>query len=44
MNQPVTDKLGVQNTVLEIQQYEQKWLQHLTENGHKEDTQGGCAV
>jgi len=27
-NQTVRDKLGVQNTVREIEQYQQKWLQH----------------
>jgi len=27
--QYVRDKLGVQNTVREIQQYQQKWIQHL---------------
>ena len=44
MNRPVRDRLGVQKAVCEIQQYEQNWLQHLTENGHKQDTQGVCAV
>jgi hypothetical protein len=28
-NQSIREKLGVQNTVLEIQQYQQKWLQNL---------------
>jgi len=28
-NQSVWDKMGVQNTVLEIQRYQQKWLQYL---------------
>lgn len=28
-NQSVKEKSGVQNTVLEIQQYQRKWLQHL---------------
>ena len=28
-NQSITDKLGVQNTVQEIRQDQQKWLQHL---------------
>jgi hypothetical protein len=45
MNQPVRDKLGVRNVGLEVHQHEQKWLRHLQiENGHKQDTQGGCAV
>ena len=43
MNQSVRDKLGVQKAVLQIHQYQQKWLQHLTENGHKQDTQCGAA-
>jgi predicted nucleic acid-binding Zn ribbon protein len=29
MNQPVRDKLGVQNAVLEVNQYQQKWLRRL---------------
>jgi hypothetical protein len=28
-NQSVREKLGVQNTVLEIKQYQREWLQHL---------------
>jgi hypothetical protein len=28
-NQSVRERLGVQNTVLEIKQYEQEWLQHV---------------
>jgi hypothetical protein len=28
-NQSVREKLGVQNTVLEIKQYQQEWLQHV---------------
>jgi hypothetical protein len=28
-NQSVRDTVGVQNTVREIQEYQQKWLQHL---------------
>jgi len=31
-NQPFREKSGVQNIVREIQQYQQKWLQHLTGN------------
>jgi hypothetical protein len=27
-NQSIMEKLGVRNTVLEIQQYQRKWLQH----------------
>jgi hypothetical protein len=44
MIQPVRDKLGVQNAVLEIHQYEQKWLQHLQRMDTKQDTQGGATV
>jgi hypothetical protein len=28
-NQSVREKLGVQNSVLEIKQYEREWLQHV---------------
>jgi hypothetical protein len=28
-NQTIREKLGVQNTVKEIKQYQQKWLQHV---------------
>jgi hypothetical protein len=28
-NQSLREKLGVQNIVLKIQQYQEKWLQHL---------------
>jgi hypothetical protein len=29
MNEPVRDKLGVQNAVLEVHHYQQKWLWHM---------------
>jgi hypothetical protein len=28
-NQPVREKLGVQNIVLELKQYQREWLQHI---------------
>lgn len=33
MNRPVRGKLGVQIVVLEVHQYQQKWLRHLQRMG-----------
>jgi hypothetical protein len=32
-NQSVREKLGMQNTVLEIKQYQREWLQHVERMG-----------
>jgi hypothetical protein len=42
-NKSVRDKLGVQNSVQEIQKYQQQWLQHL-QRMDKTNNQAGTAV
>jgi RNase adaptor protein for sRNA GlmZ degradation len=36
-NKYIREKMGAQNIVKEIKQYQEKWLQHV-EDGHKQNT------